>query len=183
MENVLEPLQPSISLRNFLEQYKKKLDCGDNVPFYFDTTSPVSEDVESSCSLQLLSSPEDNPINIFEPGAEVQRAIVKTPIMNQHVPETYKAMTEEKARSRRNPFMKTQYSHRLMAEPMVNGELGILGEYELQISVRFYRPPRAAHRNYKLERPVLSEEFICLGSNYLTELHLQRLDMRMHQFN
>jgi len=112
MENVLEPLQPSISLRNFLEQYKKKLDCGDNVPFYFDTTSPVSEDVESSCSLQLLSSPEDNPINIFEPGAEVQRAIVKTPIMNQHVPETYKAMTEEKARSRRNP-MKLYFSNSL----------------------------------------------------------------------
>jgi len=80
-------------------------------------------------------------------------------------------LAKQKMKSRRNPFTRTQYRHRLIAEPTDNGiENLTLGDFELQINVRFYRPPRATHRGYKLERPVFAEEFICLGSNYLSEL-------------
>jgi len=167
----VEPPQPSINLRKFLEEYKLKLNCSENVPFYFDCNSPVSADVEASCSLELLSSPDDNAISVFEPGAEKQRPNLTQPDMKRHVPQTYEMLAKQKMKSRRNPFTRTQYSHRLIAEPTDNGiENLTLGGFELQINVRFYRPPRATHRGYKLERPVFAEEFICLGSNYLSEL-------------
>ncbi|KAL7737790.1 hypothetical protein ACLKA6_006178 [Drosophila palustris] len=173
MEYVVEPPQSSINLRAFLEEYKTKLNCLESVPFYFDRSSPVAADVEASCSLELLSSPDDNAITVFEPSADKQRHNVTQPDMNRHVPKTYKILTEKKSKSRRNPFTKTQYSYRQIAEPTINGnknENFLLDDFELQITVRFYRPPRAAHRWYKLESPVFAEEFVCLGSNYLTEL-------------
>lgn len=178
MENVLEPPQPSINLRQFLEDYSKKLNNPDeknaeNIPFYFADVSPVSAEVAASCSLQLLAAPDDNLINTFELGAEIQRPNVTKPQMGKHVPKTFTAINEHKAKSRRNPFSRTQYSYRLIADPSPNGDLPMmwtLEEFELELTVRFYRPPRAAHRGFKLERPVFAEEFVCLGSNLLTEL-------------
>ncbi|XP_030564222.1 snRNA-activating protein complex subunit 3 [Drosophila novamexicana] len=178
MENVLEPPQPSINLRQFLDEYSQKLANPaekplKNDPFYFVPKPPVSPDVAASCSLALLSAPDDNVVNPFEPGAEIQRPNVTKPQMDQYVPKTYTAINEHKAKSRRNPFTRTQYSHRLIAESSGNGDFSMLWtleQFELELTVRFYRPPRAAHRGFKLERPVFAEEFICLGSNYLSEL-------------
>lgn len=171
MENVMEP---PISLRQFLEDYRNKLTgySTDNLPFYFKKSSSVSSDIANSCLLQMIKSTDDNMINIFVPGAEIQRPNVSNPQMDRHVPKTYTAINEHKAKSRQNPFTRTQYSYRLISDLTVNGgpEMKELDDYELEITVRFYRPPRAAHRGYKIERPVFAEEFLCLGSNYLTEL-------------
>lgn len=171
MENVMEP---PISLRQFLEDYRNKLTgySTDNLPFYFKKSSSVSSDIANSCLLQMIKSTDDNMINIFVPGAEIQRPNVSNPQMDRHVPKTYTAINEHKAKSRQNPFTRTQYSYRLISDSTVNGgpEMKELDDYELEITVRFYRPPRAAHRGYKIERPVFAEEFLCLGSNYLTEL-------------
>lgn len=174
MENVVGPPQPSIILRKFLEDYRNKLtyESTDHLPFYFKKYSSVPADIESSCSLQMLSSPDDNLINIFDPGAEIQRPNVSKPQMDGNVPKTYTAINEHKARSRHNPFTRTQYSYRLIAEPTANADqmMQSLDDFELEITVRFYRPPRAAYRGYKIERPVFAKEFVCLGSNYLTDL-------------
>ncbi|TDG50235.1 hypothetical protein AWZ03_003451 [Drosophila navojoa] len=179
MENILEPLQPSINLRQFLEDYAKKLNypnekSSENVPFYFSDASPVSAEVAESCSLQLIDAPDDNAIYTFELGAEIQRPNLSKPKMNKPVPKTYTAIYEHKAKSRKNPFNRTQYSYRLNAEPSPSDDSSemwkTLEQFELELTVRFYRPPRAAHRSYKLERPVFSEEFVCLGSNFLSEL-------------
>ncbi|XP_002005077.2 snRNA-activating protein complex subunit 3 [Drosophila mojavensis] len=179
MENVLEPLQPAINLRQFLEDYSKKLNDPDeksseNVPFYFSEVPPVSPEVAEICSLQLLDAPDDNVIDTFELGAEIQRPNVSKPNMNKPVPKTYTAIYKHKAKSRKNPFSRTQYSYRLNAEPSPSGDSPVmwktLEQFELELTVRFYRPPRAAHRSFKLERPVFAEEFVCLGSNFLSEL-------------
>lgn len=167
-------MEPPISLRQFLEDYRNKLTgySTDNLPFYFKKSSSVSSDIANSCLLQMIKSTDDNMINIFVPGAEIQRPNVSNPQMDRHVPKTYTAINEHKAKSRQNPFTRTQYSYRLISDSTVNGgpEMKELDDYELEITVRFYRPPRAAHRGYKIERPVFAEEFLCLGSNYLTEL-------------
>lgn len=168
-------MEPPIILRQFLEDYRSKFTCysADNLPFYFKKNSSVPTDIANSCSLQMVKSPDDNMINIFVPGAEIQRPNVSNPQMDRHVPKTYTAINEHKARSRQNPFTRTQYSYRLILDSMMNGDPGMMKElddYELEVTVRFYRPPRAAHRGYKVERPHFAEEFLCLGSNYLTEL-------------
>lgn len=167
-------MEPPISLRQFLEDYRNKLTGYStvNLPFYFKKSSSVSTDIANSCLLQMIKSTDDNMINIFVPGAEIQRPNVSNPQMDRHVPKTYTAINEHKAKSRQNPFTRTQYSYRLISDSTVNGgaEMKELDDYELEITVRFYRPPRAAHRGYKIERPVFAEEFLCLGSNYLTEL-------------
>lgn len=166
-------MEPPISLRQFLEDYRNKLTgYSTDVPFYFKKSSSVSSDIANSCLLQMIKSTDDNMINIFVPGAEIQRPNVSNPQMDRHVPKTYTAINEHKAKSRQNPFTRTQYSYRLISDSTVNGgpEMKELDDYELEITVRFYRPPRAAHRGYKIERPVFAEEFLCLGSNYLTEL-------------
>ncbi|KAH8394810.1 hypothetical protein KR222_006536, partial [Zaprionus bogoriensis] len=176
MAQAVEPAQPAINLRQFLEDYQRKLPNSansDNLPFYFEKNPSVPADIAASCTLDMLASPDDNPINIFEPGTETQRPNLSKPQPDRPVPKTYMAINEQKAKNRRNPFSRTQYKYRLIAEPTANGELvssQTLDDYELEITVRFYRPPRAYHRGYKVERPVFAEEFICLGSNYLTEL-------------
>ncbi|EDW02277.1 snRNA-activating protein complex subunit 3 [Drosophila grimshawi] len=177
MENVLESPQPPISLRQFLDEYKNQLNSSnentDNIPFYFAENSPVSPDVEASCSLQLLATSDDNLINVFEPGNEMRRHTRPKPQADDNVPKTYTAIKEHKDYKPGNPFARTQYSYRLISESLTSGDLKpmwSLQQFDLAITVRFYRPPRASHRNYKLERPMFAEEFVCLGSNYLTEL-------------
>ncbi|KAH8370733.1 hypothetical protein KR093_004823, partial [Drosophila rubida] len=175
MEHALEAPHPPINLNKFLNEFinNTSSEGADNVPFYFDKKPPVSQDVAATCSLELLASPDDNMIINFEPGAELQRSNVTKPASNKHVPKIYTAISKHKDNSRRNPFARTQYSYRLVPEPKPNENSNaawILKQFELLITVRFYRPPRAAHRGFKLERPVFSEEFLCLGSNYLSEL-------------
>ncbi|XP_062134656.1 snRNA-activating protein complex subunit 3 [Drosophila sulfurigaster albostrigata] len=169
MEHAVEAPQPPISLSKFLDEFKKSYSSEGTVPFYFDKKLSFNEDVKASCSLELLASPDDNLITNFEPGTELQRPQVPKPQPNKHIPKIYTAISEHKASSRRNPFSRSQYSYRLVPEPKSNGAV-ILEEFELQITARIYRPPRTAHRDYKLERPVFAEEFLCLGSNYLSEL-------------
>ncbi|ALC42465.1 Pbp49 [Drosophila busckii] len=166
MEHAVQPAQPALNLQQFLADYKATLSGGSQPPFYLLPECPVPSTVAASCSLELLAAPDDNIIEHYEPGPEVQRTNLRKPQMEQHVPNTYTAITNHKAKSRRNPFTRTQYSYKLATPPP---SVKLL-DYELEITVRFYRPPRAAHRYYKLERPVFAEEFICLGSNYLTEL-------------
>ncbi|XP_017061330.1 snRNA-activating protein complex subunit 3 [Drosophila ficusphila] len=159
----------TLNLRNFLADYQKKLSgTTDNVPFFLQT-NPVLVDVGESCSLDLIESPEDSSITKFQPGADMLRPSIARPQKDQHVPSTFTALSQYKAKSRKCAFERTQYSHKLYPPPTDCPDLQ-LDECELELTLRLYRPPRAYHRGFKVEIPVFAEEFVCLGSNYLTEL-------------
>jgi len=85
------------------------------------------------------------------------------------VPSTFLALTQHKAKSRKCAFGRTQYTHKLNPPPKDCPDLQ-LDTCELELTVRLYRPPRAYHRGFKVEIPVFAEEYVCLGTNYLTEL-------------
>ncbi|XP_001360915.4 snRNA-activating protein complex subunit 3 [Drosophila pseudoobscura] len=177
MEIYLETLERPIHLRSFLSDYQEKLPKAtgetEEVPFFFSPTSPVSVDVEKSCSLDLISSPDENCIHPFQPGAEIVRSNLVKPMTDRDVPKLYTALSVHKENSRKNSFGRTQFSYRLVPPPSGNNSVPgarLLESPELLITVRFYRPARATHRGLKLESPVFAEEFVCLGSTYLTEL-------------
>ncbi|XP_068143647.1 snRNA-activating protein complex subunit 3 [Drosophila tropicalis] len=167
MENPIEPPQPPINLQEFLQNYRQKLKIDPVV----DKPEYISAGVKDTCSLDLIALPDDNPINAFQPGSEIHRANTLQPNPDLPVPKTYTAIQDHKAKSRANAFSRSQFSHRLVAPPLGSfTEVLPPKDYDLELAVRCYRPPRAHHRGFKLETPVFSEEFICLGSNYLTEL-------------
>ncbi|XP_022223837.2 snRNA-activating protein complex subunit 3 [Drosophila obscura] len=177
MEIYLETLERPINLRTFLSDYQEKLPkatgATETVPFFFSPTSPVSVDVEKSCSLDLISSPDENLIHIFQPGDDIIRSNLVKPATDRDVPKLYTALSAHKENSRKSSFGRTQFSYRLIPPPSANNSVPVarpLESPELQITVRFYRPARATHKGLKLESPVFAEEFVCLGSNYLTEL-------------
>ncbi|BFG03906.1 snRNA-activating protein complex subunit 3 [Drosophila madeirensis] len=178
MEMYLETLERPIHLRSFLSDYQEKLPKAtggtEEVPFFFSAASPVSEDVEKSCSLDLISSPDENCINIFQPGDDITRLNIVKPGTDRDGPKVYTALSAHKENTRKNAFGRTQFSYRLIPPPPGNKSVPMArpldSPSELQITVRFYRPARATHKGLKLESPVFAEEFVCLGSNYLTEL-------------
>jgi len=70
MERVCTATEPALNLRDFLAQYQKKLfGSADDVPFYLQT-NPVLVDVGESCSLDLIESPDDSSIAVFQPGTD-----------------------------------------------------------------------------------------------------------------
>lgn len=163
------PSGPALSLRDFLAEYERKLSgSGGEMPFYLQT-NPMLVDVGDSCSLDMIDSPEDSSVINFKPGADMYRPIVAQPQEGHHVPSTFSALSQHKARSRKSAFIRTPYNYKINPPPPGCNELEV-NAYELELSVRVYRPPRAAHRGYKVEVPVFAEEYLCLGSNYLTEL-------------
>ncbi|XP_017072762.1 snRNA-activating protein complex subunit 3 isoform X2 [Drosophila eugracilis] len=103
------------------------------------------------------------------PGVDNFRPTVFRPQEDQYVPSTFSALSQHKAKSRKCAFGRTQYSYKLNPPPAdsPNHQLDVC---ELELTVRLYRPPRAYHRGFKVEIPVFAEEYVCLGSNYLTEL-------------
>jgi len=169
MERVCTATEPALNLRDFLAQYQKKLfGSADDVPFYLQT-NPVLVDVGESCSLDLIESPDDSSIAVFQPGTDQFRPNFVQPPGDQHVPSTFLALTQHKAKSRKCAFGRTQYTHKLNPPAKDCPDLQ-LDTCELELTVRLYRPPRAYHRGFKVEIPVFAEEYVCLGTNYLTEL-------------
>ncbi|XP_016993714.2 snRNA-activating protein complex subunit 3 [Drosophila takahashii] len=161
--------EPALNLRNFLAEYETKLSgAEDEIPFFLQT-NPVLVDVGESCSLDLIESPDDCSITVFQPGTDQFRPTVVQPQEDQHVPSTFAALAQHKTKSRKCAFGRTQYSYKLNPPPTDCGDLQ-LDACELELTVRLYRPPRAYHRGFKVEVPVFAEEYVCLGSNYLTEL-------------
>ncbi|XP_016970244.1 snRNA-activating protein complex subunit 3 [Drosophila rhopaloa] len=158
----------ALNLKDFLADYQQKLNTEDNVPFFMQS-NPVIVDVGDSCSLNLIESPDDISVPNFQPGADVFRPTVVRPQDDQHVPATYSALIHYKTKSRKCAFGRTQYSHKLNPPPTDCHDLQ-LDACELELTVRLYRPPRAYHRGFKVEIPVFAEEYVCLGSNYLSEL-------------
>ncbi|XP_030378955.1 snRNA-activating protein complex subunit 3 [Scaptodrosophila lebanonensis] len=174
MEILVEDPEPAINSREFFAEYKKKITKGSSqkdstVPFYFAATSPVSAEIEQSCHLENIASHDDNATIKFEPGIEWQRLHFVKPQTSQPIPNLYKAISLHKKSSKHNPFLRSQFCYRLSTMPP-SIEQKLHDEYELEFTVRFYRPPRASHRGYKVEHPVFAEEFLCLGSQYLTDL-------------
>ncbi|KAH8336734.1 snRNA-activating protein complex subunit 3 [Drosophila kikkawai] len=169
LEGYYLPTGPPLHLGNFLAEYERKLSGGDGeLPFFLQAT-PVLMDVGESCSLDMIDSPEDSSVINFQPGADIYRPVVTQPQEDHHVPNTFSALSEHKARSKTNAFTRTPYSYKI--NPLMSEANDVaLNAYELEISVRVYRPARAAHRGYKVELPVFAQEYLCLGSNYLTEL-------------
>ncbi|XP_017126398.1 snRNA-activating protein complex subunit 3 [Drosophila elegans] len=165
----MDSTQKALNLQNFLADYQRKLTGSENdMPFYMQA-NPVLVDVGESCSLDLIESPDDISIANFQPGADVFRQTAVRPQEDQHVPATFTALTNYKTKSRKCAFGRTQYTHKLNPPPADCQDLQ-LDACELELTVRLYRPPRAYHRGFKVEIPVFSEEYVCLGSNYLTEL-------------
>ncbi|KAH8402110.1 hypothetical protein KR009_009837 [Drosophila setifemur] len=158
---------PAINLREFLADYQRKL--FDTTPFYLQGNPPL-EDVEESCSLDLIESSEDSSITSFQPGAELYRPTTVQAQDGREMPRTFNALFEHKSRSRKSSFGRTQYSYKLNTEPSNGKDLGLEDCCELELTIRIYRPPRASHRSFKVENPVFAEEYVCLGSNSLTEL-------------
>lgn len=170
MDTTYITTNPALSLRDFLADYQKKISgTADEVPFFLQK-NPVLVDVSESCSLDLIESPDDSSIAVFQPAADKCRPTFSPPQENQHVPSTFTALSQHKDKSRKCPFGRTQYSHKLNPTPTDSPNLHIDACGELELTVRLYRPPRAYHRGFKVEIPVFAEEFVCLGSNYLTEL-------------
>ncbi|XP_020804043.1 snRNA-activating protein complex subunit 3 [Drosophila serrata] len=169
MEGCYMPTGPALHLGNFLAEYKRKLsDSGAEVPFFLQA-NPVLVDVGESCSLDMIDSPEDSSIINFQPGTDIYRPVLTQPQEGHHVPRTFSALSQHKAKSRKTAFTRTPYTYKINPPPADANDV-VLNDYELEISVRVYRPPRAAHRGYKVEVPVFAEEYLCLGSNYLTDL-------------
>ncbi|KAH8254060.1 hypothetical protein KR032_008277 [Drosophila birchii] len=170
MEGCYVQTGPALHLGNFLAEYEKMLSGGSDgeVPFFLQA-NPVLFDIGDSCSLDMIDSPEDSSIINFQPGADLYRPAVTQPLDGHHVPSTFTALSEHKAKSRKTPFTRTPYNYKINLPPSEPNDVD-LNPYELELSVRVYRPPRAAHRGYKVEVPVFAEEYLCLGSNYLTEL-------------
>ncbi|XP_050743036.1 snRNA-activating protein complex subunit 3 isoform X2 [Drosophila biarmipes] len=169
MERPNTVTESALNLRGFLAEYQTKLSgAPDDEPFFLQT-NPVLVDVGDSCSLDLIESPDDSSIAVFQPGTDQLRPNFVQPSRDQHVPSTFLALTQHKAKSRKCAFGRTQYTHKLNPPPRDCSDLQ-LDACELELTVRIYRPPRAYHRGFKVEIPVFAEEYVCLGSNYLTEL-------------
>ncbi|KAH8276511.1 hypothetical protein KR026_006733, partial [Drosophila bipectinata] len=168
MEGEFSVAKTPINLHNFLEDYQKTLSGTTTETPFFLESHPVLIDVSESCSLDQIASPEDTAISIFQPGAEFSRPTFQ-PQEGQKLPRTYTALAQQKCRTRKCAFGRTPYTYKLNTVPMGESDLGQENNWELELTIRLYRPPRASHRGYKVESPVFAEEYVCLGSNFLTE--------------
>ncbi|KAH8340013.1 hypothetical protein KR067_006272 [Drosophila pandora] len=158
-----------IDLRKFLEDYQKKLlPTATEMPFFLES-NPMLVDVSEGCSLDQIATPEDTSISVFQPGAEFSRTTFQ-PQEGQKLPRTFTALAQQKSRSRKCSFGRTPYTYKLNTLPLGESDLSLQNNWELELTIRLYRPPRASHRGFKVESPVFAEEYVCLGSNLLTEL-------------
>uniref|UniRef100_A0A1B0FBI4 snRNA-activating protein complex subunit 3 n=1 Tax=Glossina morsitans morsitans TaxID=37546 RepID=A0A1B0FBI4_GLOMM len=182
MEDILgQAMRPPINLKEFLKNYQDELK-----PPY---TLPVTEvklqksmrlledhdrfqEAQENCSLELLEAFDDARVTDFIPGfTELPRKSV-TELPTDALPlKTVKTLLKFKENTQKNPFQRSTDIYTLLKLPTARAERAeYTPGHELKIYIRVYRPARATHEHRTLEKPVLAEEFECLGSNFLTEL-------------
>ncbi|XP_055839138.1 snRNA-activating protein complex subunit 3 [Episyrphus balteatus] len=130
----------------------------------------VYEKVKSSTSLELLDSPDDVRVAPYVPGiSEFKRKTTKQNLTIDARLNSVQKLIKEKEASYGSPFIKTQDSFKQVHTPVNPADHNLEPFSDVVISVRFYRPKTDTplkRRTY----PTFSEEFKCLGSNFLSEL-------------
>ncbi|XP_053962290.1 snRNA-activating protein complex subunit 3 [Anastrepha ludens] len=181
MEEILgQEMEPPLSLRKFLNDWRAFLEpmiipkCHEDI----QRTMNLSESptrfkvVTTQCSLEQLNQENDANIITFEPGITNPSRIPLT--VNETDLKTYKELiTGKNSTQHRNPFKRSRETYAMVALPVRQQS----EKYEssnfyndIIVKVRIYRPARVVHTGQSLEKPVFSEEFECLGSNYLSDL-------------
>ncbi|KAL9919451.1 proximal sequence element A Pbp49 isoform 1-T4 [Glossina fuscipes fuscipes] len=182
MEDILgQAMRPPINLKEFLKNYQDILKPPYTLPvtdIKLQKSMKLLEDherfqeAEENCSLEILETSDDARITDFIPGfTELPRKSI-TELPTDALPlRTVTTLLKLKENTQKNPFQRSTDIYSLIKLPTAIAEKE---EYtpgqELKIYIRVYRPARATHEHRTLEKPVLAEEFECLGSNFLTEL-------------
>ncbi|XP_017492780.1 PREDICTED: snRNA-activating protein complex subunit 3 [Rhagoletis zephyria] len=181
MEEILgQEMQPPISLKEFLADWKTSLksmtipECHEDIQDAMNLSADPKrfKNVTAQCCLEQLQQDNDANIIKFEPGtSHPSRNPLK---VNETNLKTYQEINNSKERmQRRNPFKRSREIYPMIPLPVQHE----CEQYEpcnfyndIIVKVRIYRPARAVHTGQSLEKPVFSEEFECLGTNYLTDL-------------
>lgn len=183
MEEILgQSMRPPIVVKDFLSDYKKlfkypyTLPCTDinlRDVMQLSENSERFNSIEENCSIDHLKQPNDTRVAEFLPG---DTEIARTPVVNLDIRtiklKTFNTLTKSKATKKPSIFHRTRDSYSMLKPPHVddNNLHNIQPGEEIKLYVRFYRPCRATHIGRTLEKPVFSQEFECLGRNFLSEL-------------
>ncbi|KAM7343316.1 proximal sequence element A Pbp49 [Cochliomyia hominivorax] len=184
MEEILgQTMRPPINFKDFLLKYQKIF----KPPFGIPTTDIDIQNamelkneeerfktIEENCSLEHLKQCSDPRVAEYVPGySEIQRLTSAKIDLNSVYLKSFNALTKHKQFKKPTAFQRTRDSYTMMKAPPreeATSSHGLQPNEEILIYIRFYRPARATHIGRTLERPVFSQEFVCLGRNFLSEL-------------
>ncbi|XP_073847474.1 proximal sequence element A Pbp49 [Musca autumnalis] len=183
MDEILgQVMLPPTNFKKFLSEYKKMfkkpyyLPCADiDLQNVLNFNDKRFKSVEEKCSLTHLEHEDDARVAEFVPGfSEVKRAPNVDIPMTEITLKSYAiATTLKKPRRYNNPFKRSPelyFNYRKSLKENISDSVVLLPEQQLKIIIRLYRPPRVTHAGRKIEKPVFSQEFECLGTNTLAEL-------------
>ncbi|KAI8128972.1 snRNA-activating protein complex subunit 3 [Lucilia cuprina] len=185
MEEILgQSMQTPINLKDYLLNYKNTFKQPYNLPpsdINIAEALQLSDDdeqfktIEANCSLDHLKHPSDPRVADFVPGySEIPRKTTANIDIKSVKLKTFELLIKHKQCKKPSAFQRSRECFTMMKLPAAAREAtepNILqpGE-EMILYIRFYRPARATHIGRTLEKPVFSQEFACLGRNFLSEL-------------
>ncbi|XP_055918745.1 snRNA-activating protein complex subunit 3 [Eupeodes corollae] len=172
------PKSETVSFRKFLDEFVNELK-GTEFPkndedvqrlIGMQSKNSEYEKVKSSTSLEMLDSPDDVRVAPYVPGVnEFKRKTAKQNLTNDARLNSLQKLIKEKEASAGSPFIKTRESFKQVHKPVSPENHNLQPYSDVVVSIRFYRPKTDTplkRRTY----PTFSEEFQCLGSNFLSEL-------------
>lgn len=183
MDEILgQTMRTPLNLKDFQTNYQKifkspySIPTTDiNIPNILQLTNDNErfKSLEENCSLNHLKQSSDPRIAEYLPGySEIQRLTSSKIDLNSVELKTFNDLTKHKQYKKPTAFQRSRDSYTMMKPPITeeNTLHNLQPGEEIIIYVRFYRPARATHIGRTLERPVFSQEFACLGRNFLSEL-------------